>query len=389
MLTIVMAENRMLTEPIALASKKDCTGCMACLDSCHFNSIIVFEDSCGFRYPKINKDSCKKCGKCLKACPILNYNKSTKKLPTRCYAAKIQDQELIKGCTSGGLVTALVKFYLSNKDIVFGAAFIENEGVKHIKIETLNDLQKLKGSKYIQSRMDGVYIMIKNVLKNTTKKVLYIGTPCQADAVKMMFPSERILTVSFICGGVPSEKMYADYLIEKGVKYPHVKSILFRDKQTYLVKVNQGKGVFEEKRNESKYLQSYDDGFSIRQSCFNCKYCSRERPGDITVGDYWGIEKTLLKSAKEPNMSCILINTDKSENLIKNLPTIFLEESNINDIAKQNFRIDSVRHTDRLTLQTFIFRLTYPLIGFCRAVKTTKTIARLIINKYTTKYLNN
>lgn len=372
---------------IELASKKDCTGCMACLDSCPFGAISVIKDNCGFRYPKINNDLCKKCGKCMKVCPLLNYKKSTKQLPIKCFAAKIYDKELTKGCTSGGLTTALVKYYLLNGDVVFGSAFVENEGVKHIKIESLDDIQKIKGSKYVQSSMDGVYVLIKNILKETYKNVLYIGTPCQADAVKMMFPNERVLTVSFICGGVPSEKMYSDYLNEKGINYPQVRNVIFREKQTYLIRIDQGKNTFEEKRKESNFLQAFDDGFSIRQSCLNCKYCTRERPGDITVGDYWGIEKTSLKSAKESDMSCVLFNTEKSENIMKKLPNIFLEETTINDIARENYRIESVRNTDRLFFQTFLFRAIYPLIGFCRAVKTTKILSRSLINKYTKRII--
>ena len=363
----------------------ECTGCMACVDACNHKAVTLESDTNGFLYPRIDKSKCVACHRCTIKCPVINWNLVQLRKPKMNFAARIEDDNERKNCTSGGICTALAKHFIMHGDIVYGAAFVKGSGVKHIRISELNQLELLKGSKYTQSKMCGVYSSIAKDLKDTKKEILFVGTPCQVASINHYFKySPRITTVSFICGGVMSHKMLCDYLNEKGVRYPDIKSIQFREKQTYLIKICKLNGdSFCESRKKSVYLKSFDAGFTIRKSCQTCVFCRRERPGDITVGDYWGIENTNLSSSNKESMSCLLINSIKGLNLANKLSNLFIEQSTIDDIARYNHRIDKPRETARLSFQITVFNILYHFLNFHKSVRATILISRIFINRFT------
>lgn len=369
---------------VVLAKWEDCTGCMACVDSCKFDAIEIINNKAGFKYPVIDYTKCRNCGTCTKKCTVLNKDSIQLKKALKCAAAKILDDDVRDGCTSGGLCTALAKKYLEEGDLVYGASFIKYEGVKHIRLDKLCELPSIKGSKYVQSDMHGIFKSISNDLKITDKNILFIGTPCQVASIEHYFKNERITTVSFICGGVMSSKMLFNYLNELNIPISQIKNVIFREKQTYLIRVQKRNSPdFIESRNKSAYLKTYDAGYTIRESCEKCIYCTRDRPGDITLGDFWGIEKTDLKTKNESSMSCVISSTSKGLDLLCSLPDLLMEPTSLDIIGRYNFRLDNPRYTDRLSIQRYIFKKIYGLFNFHNSQKLTDFVSRLLINKYT------
>lgn len=354
---------------IILADHKSCTGCMACYDTCHFNAIEIIADKYGFRYPKINKDKCKNCRKCEKVCPMCNSDSLSFKDPVACYCGKNLDCKQTKGSTSGGIAAASVQRFLKQGNIVFGASFVKGEGVKHIRISQITQGENLKGSKYVESDIKGVFDSIRTDLKESEKEILFIGTPCQVAAIESTFKTDRITSISFICGGVPSEKYLSEYIKDNNFEYSNIDNIIFRLGTTYCINIiRENEVVFSEGRTNSVYLKAFDCGYSLRPSCLNCQFCKRQRVGDLTIGDFWGIENTDLRMKNDSNVSCILVHTTKGSNLLNSLEDLKIEKASIDEIAKQNFRIDSTRSTKKLNLKIKMFHFLYPMFGFCKSI---------------------
>ena len=151
---------------IKLASKRECTGCMACIDACNHKAITLKSDKQGFLYPYIDRTKCVACHRCTIKCPVVNWSLVQLREPKMNFAARIEDENERKNCTSGGICTALAKYFILHGDIVYGAAFIKGNGVKHIRVSELEQLELLKGSKYTQSNMCGVYSSIARISKS-------------------------------------------------------------------------------------------------------------------------------------------------------------------------------------------------------------------------------
>ena len=184
-----------------LAQHKDCTGCMACQAACKHNAIYIRANRNGFTYPWIDNTKCVDCGACSRICPILNYEGLIFRAPRKSYAAKIQDSNITRGCTSGGIATALSLRTIKGGGVVYGAAFVPHEGVRHIRVVDEEQLELLKGSKYVESYIDAsIYTAVCDDLKSG-KDVLFIGTPCQVAAVENVSVVRKLRTISFVCGG--------------------------------------------------------------------------------------------------------------------------------------------------------------------------------------------
>ena len=229
---------------IDIKDKKDCCGCSACVQKCPKQCISLKEDCEGFLYPIVDKDICIDCGLCEKVCPILYQGEERK--PLKVFAAKNHDEEIRKQSSSGGIFTLLAEKIINEGGVVFGAKFDENWDVKHDYTETIEGLAAFRGSKYVQSRIEDNYRKAETFLKQG-RKVLFSGTPCQIAGLKRFFRKEyeNLLTVDFICHGVPSPGVWRRYLQETvarmcdknrvstdpiSIKNARVESISFRDK---------------------------------------------------------------------------------------------------------------------------------------------------------------
>ena len=300
--------------------KNKCTGCMACVDVCPTKCITSFEEKDGFKYTKIEEDKCISCGKCYSICPIETHDKG--KEEQHLYASYSLERKVQNDGSSGGVFEELALYFLSQGYYVSGAAF-EGTTLKHAVINKKEQIKPLLKSKYIQSNLEGVYNKIIKLLKDG-EKVFFCGTPCQVSALKNQTPNalkSNLFTADMICHGVPSQKMFDDYIktLEKkhGGKVTEfsfrVKDNKYKHAHGYRYKIEK-KGKIKVKNGiytTSTFYNAFKKYIILREGCYNCQYTTLERVSDITLADFWGIEKYDFKANIDTGVSMIITNTSK------------------------------------------------------------------------------
>lgn len=298
-----------------------CCGCGVCTKVCPVNCIEMKSSKEGFLFPEVG-NKCVNCGKCLNVCPI--YTPLAGDKYKECYAAYAQNRDIRFRSSSGGVFTKLAETIIKEGGSVFGASFNQNMELSHIEVNDISQLEKLRGSKYLQSNMETVY---KKVMDNINKKSLtmVVGTPCQIAALKkyINIDSEYLITVDLVCHGVPSPGMFDGYLKLLEKKY-HGKII------KYNFRVKRGSGIsyatnieIKDKNNKRKnicidgnedpYIMNFLTNRLQRHSCFYCPYTKIERAGDITIADYWGVEEAHPELKEIQGVSLVLVNTQKGK----------------------------------------------------------------------------
>lgn len=315
--------------------KKDCTGCASCISSCPQNAISMHLSGDGFCYPSIEQESCINCGLCGKVCPVVgNFQKF---YPQKVFLSWANDTKIRLNSSSGGVFSSIAENVLRRKGVVCGATYDEQMNVRHTIIDTLEDLPKLQGSKYVQSIIGEVFPRIKQILQEN-RIVYFVGTPCQVQGLKSFLRKEypNLITSDLICHGVPPGELFKAQIrqLERNHNYK-VKDFKFRSKDRF------GQGcdikVVTEKGKSFYYnaeLLPYFNGFwknlTLRECCYNCKYSSVERVGDITLGDYWLVKKVFPGTKTSKGCSLIFVNTEIGHRVINEIsPNVFLKESTI------------------------------------------------------------
>ena len=309
---------------INIQNKVDCCGCNACGDVCAHKAITFKTDIEGFWYPEVNKDLCTNCGLCEKVCPIINIQdlkKNDYEKPSHTIAAIHKNMRVRWNSTSGGAYTALAEAMLEQGGYISGAIYNEGfTGVHNYVTNNPKDLEKLRSSKYLQSNAEGIFKQIKELLVKG-EKVLACGTPCQMAALRSFLRKDydNLIIVDFICRGVNSPKVYRSYLdsLEKkfNSKVVYVKAknkelgwrnltrkVTFENGQSYY-------GVFM----DDDFRRGYHTNVFCRPSCYDCKFKEFPRIADITIADYWGIEKVDKNLDNNIGTSMILLNSKKGE----------------------------------------------------------------------------
>lgn len=302
---------------IEICDKASCLGCGVCENICPQKAIKMEYSAKGFLEPKIDQKLCIDCKLCENVCPI--KNKIEKILPLKIYACKNKDAEKRNTSSSGGVFQELSEYVLNKDGFVFGAAYNEKIKVVHEKVKDINELQKLKGSKYLQSNVLQSYNEVCEELANN-KDVLFSGTPCQIQAMKNMKKQneEKLLLVDVVCHGVPSPGVFEDYKKHLENQYnSKIVKVNFRYKYK-----NETQNVKVDFENGESYISNYLEGdifyrlffkdLILRNSCYDCKFKDFERVSDISIADFWGIEKTSAKEfADKKGISLVLINNEK------------------------------------------------------------------------------
>lgn len=339
---------------------KRCTGCRACEQLCPKNAIEIIENEEGFFEPKINKEKCINCGICLKSCPQGNKNIVTN-MPIVAYAAKNKDIEQLKKGSSGSIFRIIANYVLEKNGVVYGVALNEKFEAEMIRVDKKEDLAKVMGSKYVQSNTLNTFLLAKKDLENN-KIVLYTGTSCQIGGLKEFLNKgyKNLITIDLICHGVPSPKLFQNYIgwLEKSNK-SKVKNINFRNKEnsdTGKIKVEfKNRKYITIEPRLSPYYQSYIDGKVSREACYECKYASYKRIGDITLGDYWGVEKVHKNFNSDMGVSAILINTKTGQELFDEVKdNIEYIKTDIDKIAR--FNCNLCKPTYRPNVRTKIYK---------------------------------
>lgn len=308
-----------------LCESNKCCGCGTCVSVCPTHAISMKNKLDTFSYPEIDEGLCIKCHKCYNSCPSTQEN--TVAWPMYGYAAVNKDSDDVALSSSGGAFSAIARTFIKAGGYVCGSEMQYGKyvGARHIIIKDESDIPKLQGSKYVQSDLNTVYIEIKDLLK-AGELVLFSGTPCQVAGLKLYLgkKQDRLYTIDIVCHGVPSPELFASYIKLLENKHGKVKNFSFRDKSygwgkfgSFIVESGQKVELPCEK---SSYYSMFMSGHLQRESCYSCQFAKAERVSDMTIGDYWGIEKyqpELLEQI-DVNKGCsaILVNTDKGKELI-------------------------------------------------------------------------
>ena len=301
---------------INIVDKSKCCGCSACVQVCPKQCIQMQEDNEGFLYPLVDTQTCIQCSLCEKICPELHP--SEEREPLSVYAAKNNNDEVRLSSSSGGIFTLIAERIIDEGGVVFGARFDEKWEVCHSMATTKEDLKPFRGSKYVQSRIGTTFKQVK-VCLNLGKWVLFSGTPCQVAGLKhyLRRDYENLITLDFVCHGVPSPKVWRSYLSE--VRNNHqVSNICFRDKvqswKNYKISIDLER-VESLRKSENYgtnlYMNAFLSNIVLRPSCYDCAVKCGKSGSDITLGDFWGIEHVLPDFDDDKGCSLLLVHSSK------------------------------------------------------------------------------
>lgn len=356
-----------------------CTGCGACFAICPQSAITMKYDNCGHLEPVIDFTKCISCNKCERECPVNNVPQFN--APLQVLAASSLNQDALSTSSSGGIFSVLADYVLKNNGVVYGVAmnFDSNGQVKvtHKRVSSCKNIQCLYGSKYTESEASTVYRQIKEDLKQGIQ-VLFVGTPCQVAAViRITKNPSNLYTVDLVCHGVAPQKMFQDYVKDLSEK-KHVKLSSFRFRSKILgwsltgelegVKVNGRKIKKVVPCTSSSYYSLFLSGFIFRDSCYSCRYAQRMRISDITLGDFWGVNRyshlvtSLIAQGVQlsEGVSCVLVNTQKGKEILGD-NNFRCCECTFEEAAKENSQL---KHPSSQPLETDIIKRKYQEGGY-------------------------
>lgn len=307
----------------------NCNGCMVCFNVCPIKCISFVSDSEGFFYPQVANDICVHCSMCQKYCPILHPLEADKSSNPHTYAVINKDEFTRMKSSSGGVFSLLAEYVLQRDGVVFGAYFDEKWDVVHGYIDSHHNLYRLRGSKYVQSYIGNAYELVKDFLKKR-KLVLFSGTPCQIGGLCSFLGRsyDNLITVDFICHGVPSPLVWKRYKVERS-QGKIIKSIFFRSKkiswERFLLELHfHDLSIYQQPIDKDVYLKGFLTNLFLRPSCHKCRFKSLNRLSDFTLADFWGIDRILPDVNDHKGTSLVFCHTAKSEIVLKKLDAIVI-----------------------------------------------------------------
>ena len=301
-----------------LCDELQCTGCGICAQVCPGRCIIMQENNEGFLHPQVDATLCVRCGLCEKMCPVLHTPPYKDKPQPKAFAAHAGCTDVLEQSSSGGVFTLLAMEVLNAGGIVFGASFDENWNVRHVGVETAEELARLRGSKYVQSALGDTCFQAKQAL-DAGRQVLFSGTPCQIAGLRRYLKKEynKLLCVDIICHSVPSPKVWRAFIKDLEDRVGgRLTNVNFRDKRNgwdqYCFRATFENGAEERYRVASNpYMRGFLKDLSTRPSCYHCKFKGISRESDITLGDFWGVQTVIPEAYFEKGTSLVLVNSEK------------------------------------------------------------------------------
>ena len=338
----------------SICNADQCTGCSACLNACSHEAIKMRLDDEGFIRPEIDNDRCVGCGLCQRICPV-NNSIERNQAPLSIYSGWSKNEEIRLSSASGGAFTELASYFIDHlSGVVFGVAMNEKLEACHIAVESLDELPRLQGSKYIQSNINESYRKAEFYLKNG-RNVLFSGTPCQIAGLKSFLRKNytNLYTADLICHGVPSRRLFNDYIkyLEKEL-HQQVYDVKFRCKKSSWIFYNMAVNSHVEK-NSGKVTYAYEGSYyadpfirgflrdnALRPSCYQCQYTSISRVSDFTFADWWGYkaERKEDKNFEKKGVSLIFVNTSRAKKLLPQIQ-LLLRERTIEEAKKTNLSL--------------------------------------------------
>lgn len=297
------------------AQKSRCCGCMACAAACRYGAITAKTDGEGFVYPKIDKKKCTGCGRCREVCPV--RHPGTGEGENLYLGAQAREEAVRFASSSGGVFPVLANYMLAQGGVVFGAAMEKDGTIRHREAQTPEELAPLCKTKYVQSDLSGCYQRIQHYL-GEGKGVLFTGTPCQCRAVSLYIGEDsRLLLADLVCYGTPSPGIWKKYRgeLEKAHK-GKLTGFWFRDKQNrdngQTVSMRIGGKQLQTPMGKNLFCRLYFKNLILRPSCHDCAFCTVNRKSDITLGDFWGIERVRPKMQDGMGTSMVILHSQKA-----------------------------------------------------------------------------
>jgi NAD-dependent dihydropyrimidine dehydrogenase PreA subunit len=315
---------------INITNKIDCCGCTACYNICPQRCIEMIEDKEGFLYPKVNEERCINCHLCEKVCPILNKPLKTSDFDEKGYVINSKNSEIRQKSPSGGFVSVLSEYVIDNEGVVYGAAYDENNIVKHIRIEDKENISSILGSKYVRSCLTDIFADVKADLQSN-KLVCFVGTPCEVNGLHNFLgkKTEKLILVDFVCHGNPSPLIWKKYLeYQEKIYSSKIIECNFRNK-TYGYHHSTMKLVFA---NGKRYygsaridymLKPFLEEISSRPSCYNCSFRDVKRISDFTLFDCWHYEELSGEKDDDKGHTNVVINSNKGVIYFDRLKNIY------------------------------------------------------------------
>lgn len=301
-------------------TKDECTSCGACAAICPRNCIKMQSSVNGQLVPKIDRKRCINCGMCEKTCPQKRHVEMHN--PLSCYAAWSKNENDLIHSASGGIGVTFARWLKAYGGVVFGCDYSSQAELQHFQVETDDDLERIRGSKYSQSNAWHVFKRIKRLLDNG-EKVLFVGTPCQVAGLNMFLKKNYsgLLTVDLVCHGTPPNTYFKQYIKKLGITFP-VDRITFRGEYDQMLTIwKDQKIIYQKSSKDDAYFSAFYGNIISNTSCYRCKYAQPRRVSDITIGDFWGLGELNEIERKSARASLILVNTEKGQeffNSVKN-----------------------------------------------------------------------
>lgn len=291
--------------------KDACNGCMACVEICPQNAVLVNQDPMAFN-SIIDENKCINCHACHTVCPRNDFSLDFHR-PQIWYQGWASNKEIRSKCTSGGVATAIIKAFLASGGYVCGCIYDEGE-YRYVVTNKQEDSYCFSGSKYVKSNPSGAYCKIATLLNNG-EKVLFIGLPCHVAAARKYVGDkykDKLYTIDIICHGTPSKTVLEKYLNDYGIDILKIRNISFRNKNDYRLFVEDRPlvsiGIAD------RFLYSFLKKIIFTANCYECQFASIERISDLTLGDSWGSK--LSSDEQKKGISLMLSQTNKGNELI-------------------------------------------------------------------------
>lgn len=386
---------------IKIQKPSDCCGCSACASICNYNAITMQPDTLGFLYPVVDESKCTNCGLCEKVCAFNgNYDTSLNFIEPIAYGARQKDINEVMKSRSGAVFAAIADHELKHGGIVYGAGYTDHFRVVHKRATTKEEYDEFRGSKYVQSDLNGTFRQVKKDLKDGLT-VLFSGTPCQTSGLNSYIGKKlrtNLILVDIVCHGVPAPYIWRDYiaLLEKQQGSP-ITWVNFRDKSQFGWRDHREMFKFLNSEGKSEgnmwFTRTFFKDIINRHSCSNCHFCNIHRPSDITIADFWGWEKT-GSSINQDNkgVNLVLINTEKGREIFGTIKDrLEIVDARPDAYMQPNLQRPTPMHRERMRLEKdykkygfeYVYHKEYhkdpPAIRF---LKNGKDILRKILNNF-------
>lgn len=342
-----MGDTKTLMD-ISQVSKENCSGCSACVSICPQKALSLKADEQGFLYPFIEEEKCINCGFCMKVHNGIECIAHREDIV--CYAAKNRNVDTLKKSSSGGISAAIAKQFIDDGGVVFGVIYDENYNVVTRRLNSLEELESLYGSKYVQTDLKDTLVECYKDLCNGLK-VAFFGTSCHISGLLSFLSAKKcdtskLLTIDLICHGVPSPLLFRDY-VNWLKENPYFYRYDFRTKYKpwgYGSR-NFGCAITYKKKNRYRVvidsvksrvpLNVFFSNNCLRPHCYNCPYIGIDKPADITIADFWGCNQEEPDFFSESGVSAVIVHSDKARLVLSENPSIEIKETTSDKICKK------------------------------------------------------